>query len=363
MSLAWSDVEFAARRLKDSEGRLSIWGESLLKAYAQVSAIPFMPPIVWTNHKTRLIFGSRIFNKLSQSGQSNAHLILSVRDPFRLTGVPTSFSYDLKSYGEIYRAVSGRGSDGLLKLQHRMLKIIDKTGASIFVANSTIDPINRLWLSVARNCGLKTICLQHGVYSKNIPDYAQEEDIVDRYIALDESQAKIVARNIDSEKIFSLGGRESFWWKPPEDGLTICFVGEDWERYGFVELKKFLVSRYREIAASLTKGREIEVCYKPHPSENQSYGIDVEMRRVSKRELMRPDVYIGFSSSLLRDVSAQGKLAIQIFDKKFNADNFFDNGYCLSVDNDVNLIASIAELISKEQEVPCVRERSLESFL
>lgn len=363
-ALVLTDVEFAARRLKDAEGKLSIWGESLLKAYAQVSSISFVPSIVWAGRKDHLIFGSRIFNKLSHEGRRDAHLILSVRDPFRLAGMPSSFSYDLKSYGEIYRAVCGKRNDGVLDLQRRMLKIMDKTRAKIFVANSTIDPINRLWLSLARQSGLKTICLQHGIYPKAVPDYAQEEDIVDQYIALDDNQAAIVGRNINKDKIISLGKRCFFEWIPPEKGLKICFVGEDWERYyGFVDLKRILVDGYRALARSFVQDENISIYYKPHPSEQLFYGIDKEMRLLSREQIDEPDVYIGFSSSFLRDMATRGKLAIQIFDSRFNVDRFSENGYCMSLDNDEDLIGTIIETVQKSQTVPCIFETSVDQLL
>lgn len=361
--MIFADVEFAMRRLMDGEKRLSIWGESLIKAYAQVSILKFAPPIAWANQKDYLVFGSRIFNKFSDDGRKNSHVILSVRDPFRLARIPSSFSYDLKSYNQIICAARSKKNVELVELQNRMLRVIEKTRAKIFVANSTIDPINRLWLNMARQVGLKTICLQHGVYGTALPDYALEEDIVDQYIALDDSQASIVARCIPPVKIILLGKRSSFEWIPPEKELKICFVGEDWERYGFSNLKSVLIDCYRTLAKSLRRKKGIVFCYKPHPSEKFFYGIDKEMPLLSQKNIDEPHVYIGFSSSLLRDMAAQGKLSIQIVDSRFNSDIFSENGYCISFHNDRNLVDSILDAVRLPKNVPCIAEARLEDIL
>jgi hypothetical protein len=233
----------------------------------------------------------------------------------------------------------------------------------LFVANSTIDPINRLWILAAKEYGVKIACLQHGVYSQEIPDYAQEDDIVDSYIALDESQKSIVARNIDSRKIVALGKHSQFAWKSPGKSISVCFVGEDWERYGYVELKQMIVARYLDISAALTSIGVGALWYKPHPSEERMFGIDKKLRILPKNNINVPDVYIGFSSSLLKDVSSRGKLAIQVLDAKTMADSFQDNGYCMSVANDDDLVDNVLDILQSDQTPPCIQEQELDCLL
>ena len=361
--IKYTDIKYAIRRMKDGDGRLSIWGEPLMKAYAKVSPVSFVPPISWVRTKDYLIFGSRILNKMTDEGKSNSHVILSARDPLRLTAMPGSFSYDLKAYSEIYHATFDGSDQGLLNLQRRMVKLIRKTKAKVFVANSTTDPINRLWLYVARQLGLKTICLQHGVYSNALPDYASEEDIVDRFIALDDTQASIIAKNIDPKKIVSLGKRGFTEWSPPAGELKICFVGEDWERYGLVDLKMILIKSYRELAGSFRREDNISFCYKPHPSEQLLFGIDKEMPLLPRKKIDEPDVYIGFASSLLREMAARGKLVIQIVDPRLKSDCFADSGYCLSFDNDHHLITKILSTVRHNQVMPSISEGILDALL
>ena len=354
------NLEFVKRRLVDKTGDLTIWGNSILKAYSKVALFSFIPSIAWKNKRRYLVYGSRIINKISDIHCNDVHLVMSARDPLRLNRMPSSFTYDLQSWLDVSKSIHSNKSDGLINLQKRIADCIRSTGAICFVANSTVDPINRLWLFTARQAGLMTVCVQHGVFASNMPDIIQEEDIVDRYIALDETQASIVSKSIDRRKIVSLGRRSEFQWIPPSAAPTICFVGEDWERYGFIELKKILVDRYKAIGKALRK-KGIAYFYKPHPSEKSTFYK--EMPLLSRSNFERPDVYIGFASSMLREVTSLGKLSIQILDHRFAIDNYQENGYCISLNNDQYLIDSIIYIIANPHVVPYIREASLGEIL
>lgn len=363
MAVESSLLNFISRRLYDNDSVLSIWGKSILQSYKQVSRLSFLPPVTWMGERQCIVFGSRIYGKLGARGRSESHVTMSARDLLRMPGLPGSFSYDLQAYASVCDAVVKHEFDALEKLKSRVEKTLRVVRPRIFVANSTIDPINRLWILAAKEFGAKVVCLQHGVYSQVIPDYAQEDNIVDSYIALDESQKEIVARNVDSKRILVLGKRSRFKWIAPGKSISVCFVGEDWERYGYVDLKQMIVSRYREIAGALSANGVSSIWYKPHPSENQMFGVNNEVGILTNRDIELPHVYIGFSSSLLKDVSSQGKLAIQILEPQTNADCFQSNGYCLSVKNDSDLISNILEIIKHDQTQPCVLDQGLEGLL
>ena len=355
--------DYISIRLYDDNSDLSIWGKSILHSYERVSRLAFLPPLTWTSVRQCIVFGSRIYSKLSEGGRAQSHVVLSARDLTRVPVIPLSFSYDLQSYRAVYKAVTNQNDDVLDRLRHRIRNTLNIVQPRLFVANSTIDPINRLWILAAKEYGAKVACLQHGVYARELPDYAQEDDIIDSYIALDDSQKSIVARNIDSRKIVVLGKQSQFAWKAPSKAISVCFVGEDWERYGYVELQQMIVARYLDIGVALTSIGIGALWYKPHPSEARMFGIDKKLRILPKNNIIEPDVYIGFSSSLLKDVSSRGKLAIQILEPKTKADCFQNNGYCLSVANDDNLVDNLLGILQSDQAPPCIQEQQLDGLL
>jgi hypothetical protein len=356
--------DYISSRLLDDRGDISIWGKSIINEYQKISNLPFLPRLSWRDERQCIAFGSRIFGKLKKNGKINTHVLMSARDLIRMPAIPTSFSYDLKAYKVFIDALTNKNFYNLDACFSQMLNTLSIVKPRIFVANSTIDPISRLWILAAREYGISKIyCLQHGLYAQEQPEYAQDEDIVDLYIALDENQKMIVSRYINPEKVLVLGTRDRFIWKSPLSPLSVCFVGEDWERYGYLELKQLIISRYRDLASAFSSLGVTSLFYKPHPSENLMYGIDKELITLTNKEIDLPDVYIGFSSSFLRDASACGKLAIQILEPQTKADCFEANGYCLTVNNDVNLIERIFEIIRSDCSVPFVREQQLDDIL
>jgi hypothetical protein len=349
-------IEFASRRLKNGEGELSIWGSATLENYRKVTKIPIQPFFSWIGCREIMLFGVRGWNLLSSVDRERCHLVLRARDPLRLKQLPSSFSWDLRAYEKVYQAILTQDQSTLRNLKEKISQVFDKVMPNYFLANCTIDPIGRLWIKEAKSRKIKVICLQHGVYPQSIPWFAQEENIVDQYIALDDAQARIISRNIPSEKIVSLGDKSKFLWTPQKSSLRVCLVGEDWERYGYFDSKKYIIKKYTEIAKNLMRNG-VEVFYKPHPSEVNSYGITSMVKKISNCQNL--DIFIGFSSSLLKDMASQRKLAIQVLSSEVIADNFELNGYCLSLNNDGKLNERIMDILINGAEVPFISNKSL----
>jgi len=354
-------IEFASRRLRDEDGSFSIWGKAILENYRSVANIAYLPALSWSRKKDLILFGVKAFSLLSESYKIKSHLVLKARDPKRLTRFPASFTYDLSAYKQVYAAIQNHDDAYIQILKKQIDSTFEKVQPIFFIANSTIDPIDRLWIRHANERGIKTICLQHGIYSQAIPWYAQEEDIVKKFIALDAGQAQIIAKNIHPSKIVSLGKNSNFQWSSNGKVLNICFVGEDLERYGYLDMKMLIIDVYKYLAKYLINNTNFKCFYKPHPSEVASYGIAELIPITFNVEQM--DVFIGFTSSLLKDISTKNKMAIQILDDKIPCDNFYENGYCLSVNNCADLVDKIMEVLGGVVNVPCITNIKLDELI
>ncbi len=334
-----------------------------MQAYAAVARLAFMPVLGSYRTSDWLVLGARIFNQLDSELQCRTHLAMTVRDVFRCNSWPHSFSYDLKSYADLNYLIQNDDESRYDICRRRVNRVLQRTEAKFLVANSTIDPINRLWLQAAKCAGLKTFCVQHGVYSRSAPGYVLEEDIVDQYISLDQSQSDIITRNIPAHKIDILGVKEKFDWKPPKRPLKLCFVGEDWERYGFEDLKTSMISTYKALMLSAQAKAWGTFFYKPHPSEEMFLDIMKFASPLKAKDTDLPDVYIGFSSTFLKEMSSKGKLVVQILDARTQSENFQQMGYCLSLPNDDRLIYALCELLSSRQQVPFIKNAELSLIL
>lgn len=355
--------EYIIRRLIDPQGEFTIWGKAILEAYSRIAKFAFMPTLGLSRRSEILVLGVRIFNQLSETTRRQTHLVMTARDILRSKNLPRSLTYDLKIYSELYSLIKNNNLKAYEGCRRRVEIILSNTRAKIVVANSTIDPINRLWIQVANDMGLRTICVQHGVYSQAVPKHVLEEDIIDQYVALDDGQKIILQKNIAPEKIIPLGMRDTFDWKPSPEPLKICFIGEDWERYGFHQLKHLIIGRYIEIAKYLKSLGYNNFYYKPHPSEKMFLNIFDYAKLLKVDSIDVPDVYMGFSSTLLKDVSSRKKLAIQILDRGTGADNFQELGYCQSITNDDDLLEGIMNMVRVQRMVPFINNRKLDEVL
>lgn len=353
---------FLMKKLVSSTGDLTKWGVAILEAYMRVAKYSIIPQVKFTKKNKYLIIGARNFNALSPSLRNQAHVVLTARDPFRLSCIPKSFSYDLKSYSDIINSLSGKDKR-LDKLSQRIVSILIATSPRLLVANSTVDPINRLWIRLARETGINTMCVQHGVYSTiTTADYL-EDDIIDAYVALDSNQSKIVEKVIPNEKITVLGKAAFHNWIAQSRSQNICFVGEDWERYGYHNIKHEIVNVYKKIIFELKSKGINKLFYKTHPSEIDSLDMFDFTSRLSDKNIAFVDVYIGFSSTLLKEMSSKGKLCIQILDRKTFAINFEESGYCLSIHNDMNAPKVIFNILSSDCVVPHIESVALDEIL
>lgn len=355
--------EYIARRLVDPQGEYTIWGQSILNAYSRVAAFSFVPVLNVSRNSDLLVLGARIFNQLGKEMRGQAHLVMTVRDILRCKSLPNSVTYDVKSYGQLYSLIENNDEASYSACRLRAERVLKRTRAKVVVANSTLDPINRLWLQVARDLSLRTVCVQHGVYGDAIPEYVLEEDIIDRYVALDDGQAAILCKNIAAEKIVSLGARDTFEWDCRGSLPKICFVGEDWERYGLEKIKRLIIGKYIEIAAYLKAQGYGEIYYKPHPSEEMLFGIDSHARLIKPSDIHMPDVYVGFTSTLMKEMSSKGKLVIQIWEQETRAENFEALGYCLSIPNNEYMLERLLKKLRERQVVPFIRNAKLDEML
>lgn len=354
-------IEYISRRLMDGDGNFSIWGISLLKNYQRVSRIAFIPPISREKERDCILLGVRGFRRLSLHSREKCHVVLRAQDIKRLNSIPLSFTYDLVAYKQVYEGIVEKKANYLVALQKKISKTFDLVKPKVLMANSTIDPIDRMWIQEARLRGIRTLCLQHGLYAEVSPPFTLEEDIIDRYIAFDEAQAKIISRNIPTNKIISLGVKEFFNWHPKGKALNICLVGEDFECYGLEDIKKLIINIYFKVARELSINNELNFFYKPHPAEVNDYGITNLVKKISKLENM--DVFIGCSSTLLKDMASNKKLVIQILSSSINADNFEKNGYCLSLDNDIDLVDRLSNILTSGSTMPYISNLPLENLL
>lgn len=329
----------------------------------------YIPKFQFSNKSRFVVLGLKNYQSLDAGLRSSSHVVLTAKDYRNLNQLGFllnfNFTFDLKTYYDIYRQLEL----GENFFYASVKKTIEITDPSFLLIKSTKDPLSRLYAYYARLCGVKVICVQHGVYSKLTPPELLEEDLVDHYIALDESQGRLIERVIPKEKFKYLGTRASrkydFSYRP---NLKILLVGTDIERYSDTGIR--LKARMTEIYLSLIRKLQIEfpscvLLYRCHPSESH---MPIELSDLCVVEndlgvLETCDLVCGVSSSFLRETSEMGIATIQLLDEAYPSDRYEDYGYCLSADLESLLEAGIRSFLSNVTEIPYVGTKSLSSIV
>ena len=76
-----------------------------------------------------------------------------------------------------------------------------------------------------------------------------------------------------------------------------------------------------------------------------------------------PDVYFGFGSTLLKEMSSKNKMAIQILDPVTGADNFQELGYCLTFINYSDMFEALPLLLCSKNLLPKIVDSDLTELL
>jgi len=339
-------LEFAFRRMIHSEGDLSNYGKVMFSTYSKVAKLPNFG-VSFNSSKSLIIDGARIYNALGGYAKSHCHLLMRVRDPLKLVRIPKSLTFSLKGYKSIIKAWEKNDSSYLSAQLDFFRRVLEDIGPAYCVVNSTLDPVSRLLILASKKLGIRTACVQHGVYYPGTPKESLEEDLVDIYFSLNESQKKILSFNIPKSKIISIGKAGRFDWVG-KTSAAICLVGTDIERYDMLEQKNDLLKVYKSISNYLESEHSCRVFYKPHPSETINKDIKESFNIISSNEYKNLDFFIGSNSTLLMEMSSIGKPTVQILGESHLKEghlHFEEHGYCKSFFYGSDLNARLAECI------------------
>lgn len=223
----------------------------------------------------------------------------------------------------------------------RKLKNIAIPEAVIVVDNDSL-PMQRSLILSARAANFKTICIQHGIFQNKSPAYVMDGWFADLFLAINENQRNmLIAKGMDSRKIKIMGFHSSPYLpkRPtaPAGQRKVCFLGQPWNKYGH---KRF--SRYMEIisnTAEILRKAGIEMSFKPHPWERGedhlkhiANVVDISLSKAIEEY----DVFISLTSTALIEAQSAGRVAIQIMDDAFDADD-------LSVHGNISVVDANAE--------------------
>ena len=199
--------------------------------------------------------------------------------------------------------------------------------------------LQRFLILCARMASVKTICIQHGLWSSKMDIRFLNGHFADYMFLWGESQKRLYSKLYDKkdlERKFKILGYP-FETKYKKDGgldkNKVCILGQNFEYFN-VELGKRKKKIFENIA-NLLKRKGYTVMYKPHPGEwwsKQFLPENVEIFNRGPATTFRNfDIFIGLTSTMLLEASLNGKIAIQVYDENFGGDCFQEKGYSYTI--------------------------------
>ncbi len=312
---------------------------ALIQNYKKLLFLPSFLKIFKRKKSKFVVIGLSLFNQLSKCQRDDSHIIFKPRDlikePIRVIKNFRNFTLNLGIYRKIYNALKKS-----IDINHNFEKeSLLRISPKILIVGSTMDPMQRLWLMAAKDLGIATVCIQHGIMSSLSPPEIKERNIVDFYIAYNRKQSNIIQSMIPISKHRWLFDTENFFHLPiHKDKITICLIGSDYERYGEIGVKnkRALVDIYRKLVNAIKNihgSTYADILYKQHPSESQYFLIDEDVKVVKNINEDQIDLFFGVTSTYLMNLASINKCAIQVCAQNIlSVDRYEDYGFCKSID-------------------------------
>jgi hypothetical protein len=107
----------------------------------------------------------------------------------------------------------------------------------------------------------------------------------------------------------------------------------------------------------------VEFIYKKHPSERWFSPIKDFATTQSEIDINLVDIFVGFNTTMLINVSSMHKCAIQLISNRIKQDNYQNFGFCLTYKlSDINK-KGLNVLSGREFRIPCLSPNNLSKII
>lgn len=306
--------------------------------------------------QSKYIFVSNRFNDLIEELPRDKVLVLGgPKQAFYCWkhGIAFWSNCDLRS--SLYDGLREKDKIGRVEQKWRYLTEFFKNhfnDQTVVIAGNDSLPMERLHIAAARDAGLLTICIQHGLFQQASPSHIFDGKFADRMFVFDQHFHDIlVEKGVPAEGMCVMGYHSNPY--SPKRNLgqkgnrKVCFLGGAWRHYDIALHQKYFDLLI--ILFGVFRDNGVKCYYKPHPLEcGQQYlkKIDNVFNGTLNQAFERFDVFVSLTSTALYEATLAGRVAIQIIAPDFQADDFAKYGYAYSID--VSKIGEILNLLNNE---------------
>lgn len=219
------------------------------------------------------------------------------------------------------------------KTKKKLLKLKPKI---IILWNDSL-PLERAIIYVARDLGIITVDIQHGIYNSDIKP---TDGGIANYLLVwgkffEELYLKYKFKI--PEDIYIVGYPYKIKHIKEKHNKRVYYLGQDFDRLN-KSLLKVKIETINKLS-NICKKLGLEFIYRPHPSDDikllKKY---LKVKFSSKKEKLenvfsKGTIFISFSSTSLVEAAIYGKICIQLRNYPLKRDNFEKLGICKTFDN------------------------------
>jgi hypothetical protein len=273
-----------------------------------------------------------------------------------------TYSFDFLDISQATRAIAiclHYGIEYFLKREiAKWLNIMNSAKRTIVFTHEDTQPAGSFLVALANSIGDKgiSVCIQHGYYQLSPVDPRKEGKRSQINLLWDINQAKVIGVPIN--KCYEIGLPYDAFAKNTEFS-SIIFVGQGYPHFSDANYIQDL-ELFKIIASKLLKKTNLQIIYRPHPSEFQDNPYFNLIRseywiidRKNKIELLngQRSIFIGTFSSLLYEAKQTGHtaIALNIYESislQYTPDLFLEDL------NPENICTKIIDFISKNKLPP-----------
>lgn len=213
----------------------------------------------------------------------------------------------------------GMGADFAIRLLTVMLRPFVSTG-SVMVFHSDALPFGRSVLFAGKRLGLRTCCIQHGIFHQSSAISEVDGYLCDVNVVRSSQDGELIRQAspetsivVEPDFFLRCDIDEASDLLPDRSGKKIIVLGEGW-RLVDAKFSERYMQRIQQMANDLlVKG--FDVVFRPHPSERglgSRYGFDKVDAGPLDDCIASANAIIGYSSTVLFEAASLGVLACQI---------------------------------------------------
>jgi hypothetical protein len=256
----------------------------------------------------------------------------------RLFAVKNFISY--MGTTDLYLCVNNYLKDGNTK---HLYELISKTENKLKIIKPDyivlgLDslPIDRAVIWAAKKLGIPTLVVQHGLEDSHMSlfDYKEADYILVWGEYFKYLYVKQVARR--PEDIYISGYPyliDKNYENKISDNLTLCYLGQNYEKYN-KDLLKIKLETIKQLSLACKKAK-LKFIYRPHPGDDRELlkerllGICFSPKEeIIEDTFKKANIFVSSCSTSLVESSMRGKISLQLMNYPVESDNFEELGAC-----------------------------------